>query len=82
MGQGFHSFLANSRITFVILEGAMIVLATGLLTALHLGFVIGRVTWAVVDWNAGRTKGEQRLAKVVEKSRRAVINEKVSEYAN
>jgi hypothetical protein len=83
LSQGFHSLLANSQITFMILEGAMIVLANFLLTALHPGFVIGRGAWAVADWNAGRTKGEpnsmQSSGKWWKFSRKTTINEKVGE---
>jgi hypothetical protein len=84
LSQGFHSSLANSEITFMILEGAMVVLATFLLTALHPGFVMGREAWAAAaDWNAGRTKGEPRSVQSSDKwwkrGRKTTINEKVGE---
>jgi len=59
LSQGFHSSLANSEITFMILEGVMIVLATFLLTALHPGLAMRRDGWAAADWNAGRQKSSK-----------------------
>jgi len=50
LSQGFKGTLANSEITFMILEGAMIVLATLLLTVLHPGLVLGRGGWAAADF--------------------------------
>ena len=57
--QGFDSSLANSQITFMILEGAMIVLATSLLTGLHPGVAVGKEYWAMADWAAGLQKQEK-----------------------
>lgn len=83
LSQGFHSSLANSQIMFMILEGAMIVLASFLLTVLKPGFVIGREAWAAADWNVGRTnqgpKSMQSGRKWWKFSRETTINEKVGE---
>ena len=67
----------------MVLEGAMIVLATFLLTALHPGFVMGRDAWEAADWNAGRVRDEMKAGQSSgtwwRKSRKTVVNEKVGE---
>lgn len=56
LSQGFHSSLANSEITFMILEGVMIILAATLLTAFHPGIAMGKDGWSAADWSAGTRK--------------------------
>ncbi|KAK3387644.1 RTA1 like protein-domain-containing protein [Podospora didyma] len=51
---GFTGPLANEEITFMVLEGTMIVLASGLLTFFHPGFVAGTERWAKASWKAAR----------------------------
>ncbi|OCL03471.1 putative RTA1 domain protein [Glonium stellatum] len=47
---GFHGALANQQVTFMILEGAMIIVAVGALTACHPLFAFqGR--WADAGWS-------------------------------
>lgn len=41
LSEGFNGKLANQQITFTVLEGAMVVLAAGGLTAFHPGFAMG-----------------------------------------
>lgn len=83
LSQGFHSSLANSQVTFMILEGAMVVLATFLLTALHPGFVMGKEAWAAANWNAGKAQGGSKSGESSGKrwmfGRKTIINEKVGE---
>ena len=38
--------LANEEVTFMVLEGSMIILACGTLTAFHPGLVVGTQNWA------------------------------------
>ncbi|KUL87018.1 hypothetical protein ZTR_05693 [Talaromyces verruculosus] len=52
---GFHGSLANNQATFMVLEGAMIGLASLCLTALHPG-VAFRGTWADADFNFFHSK--------------------------
>jgi hypothetical protein len=52
---GFHGSLANNQSTFMVLEGAMIGIASLCLTALHPG-VAFRGTWADADFNFFRSK--------------------------
>jgi hypothetical protein len=47
----------------MILDGAMIVLAIGFLTALHPVFVMGRDTWTAADWNGGGQGGAKDHAR-------------------
>jgi hypothetical protein len=50
---GFHGKLANQQITFMVLEGAMIVSAVLLLTSFHPGLAfMGR--WHDASWSLGR----------------------------
>jgi hypothetical protein len=50
---GFHGKLANQQITFMILEGAMIICAVLLLTIFHPGLAfMGR--WHDASWSLGR----------------------------
>jgi len=52
---GFHGSLANNQSTFMVLEGAMIGIASLCLTALHPG-VAFRGTWADADFNFFHSK--------------------------
>lgn len=47
---GFHSRLANDEVDFMVLEGAMIVLATLALTVLHPGFCFDGL-WKQTKWS-------------------------------
>lgn len=53
---GFKGGLANDEMLFMILEGAMIVLAVGLLTVWHPGLAFGEC-WADARW---RVRGEKK----------------------
>ncbi|KAL9019841.1 MAG: hypothetical protein Q9185_002890 [Variospora sp. 1 TL-2023] len=50
--EGFDGRLANDEVTYMVLEGMMIVLASLALTAAHPGFVFGR------KWNMKRARAE------------------------
>ncbi|KAL8718275.1 MAG: hypothetical protein Q9225_004566 [Loekoesia sp. 1 TL-2023] len=50
--EGFDGKLANDQITFMVLEGAMISIASIALTALHPAFVFGK------NWNMKRARAE------------------------
>ena len=47
---GFHSKLANDEVDFMVLEGAMIVLAALALTVLHPGFCFDGL-WKQTKWS-------------------------------
>lgn len=47
---GFNGALANNEVTFMVLEGAMMVLASGLLTVFHPGLVMGAEGWSASSW--------------------------------
>ncbi|MCJ1395671.1 hypothetical protein MMC18_008557 [Xylographa bjoerkii] len=49
LSQGFHGVLANQEITYMILEGAMIVIATILLTVFHPGLCFAGA-WAAANF--------------------------------
>ncbi|GFN18516.1 hypothetical protein AtubIFM55763_008697 [Aspergillus tubingensis] len=55
---GFHSKLANDEVDFMVLEGAMIVLATSAMTVMHPGFCFGglwkQTKWSRVKQGSGR----------------------------
>lgn len=50
LSNGFGGALANDQITFMVLEGTMMILACGLLTFFHPGLIIGRKAWAMASW--------------------------------
>ena len=52
---GFHGSLANNQATFMVLEGAMIGIASLCLTILHPGIAF-RGTWSDADFNFFHTK--------------------------
>jgi hypothetical protein len=63
---GFHGKLANQQITFMVLEGAMIVSASILLTVFHPGLSFhGR--WHDASWSLGK-KGKNGGLEVIHKS--------------
>jgi hypothetical protein len=47
---GFHGKLANQEITFMVLEGAMIIVAVVILTVLHPLFAFGSA-WTDAGWS-------------------------------
>ncbi|KAF7714258.1 Uncharacterized protein PECH_008930 [Penicillium ucsense] len=56
---GFHSALANNQVMFMILEGAMIAIATICMTVLHPGLCFNGL-WDATKWTFRRSrKGEQ-----------------------
>jgi hypothetical protein len=50
LAHGFNGKLANDQITFMILEGGMMILATLLLTAFSPGQYVGRKNWKNSGW--------------------------------
>jgi hypothetical protein len=50
LAHGFNGKLANDQISFMILEGGMVILATLLLTAFPPGQYIGRKEWKNSGW--------------------------------
>jgi hypothetical protein len=50
LAHGFNGKLANDQITFMILEGGMMILATLLLTVFPPGRFIGRADWKNSGW--------------------------------
>ena len=54
LSHGFGSKLANQQVTFMILEGAMIVIASATLTTLHPG-VAFQGSWAEADFTLWHT---------------------------
>ena len=69
---GFNGSLANQEITFMILEGCLIIIATTILTVLHPGLVIGREAWQGASWDV-----EVKAAKSTRKAGRVVGGEKI-----
>lgn len=65
---GFDGPLANEEVTFMVLEGTMIALASILLTAFHPGLVVGSAAWSAASWKMG--KHAQPSQNDVEKSGR------------
>ncbi|ERF73299.1 hypothetical protein EPUS_03132 [Endocarpon pusillum Z07020] len=63
--EGFRGKLANQQVTFMGLEGGMIVIAVGLLTVWHPGLIF-QGTWQHAGWRFMGEGAEER--KVVEKS--------------
>ena len=61
LSQGFHGPLANQEVTYMILEGAMIVIATTALTACHPGLAFAG-QWSAANFTLkGRKKRTQGL---------------------
>ncbi|EXJ56921.1 hypothetical protein A1O7_07265 [Cladophialophora yegresii CBS 114405] len=63
--QGFDGKLANNELEFMILEGPMIFVAVGLLTAYHPGWVIGAKLWVEAGFHL-RTKKSVQMYKEVD----------------
>lgn len=61
---GFHGKLANEQIPFMILEGAMIVSAVGILTAFHPGIAFKR-QWHAASWSLGKKTSDDKEGLVV-----------------
>lgn len=53
---GFSGPLANEEVTFMILEGSMIILACITLTAFHPGLVVGRESWTAASRKVASVK--------------------------
>ncbi|GJN84677.1 hypothetical protein PLIIFM63780_008239 [Purpureocillium lilacinum] len=47
LSDGFDSALANDEVTFMVLEGTMIILACVLMTVFHPGLIIGAEGWSI-----------------------------------
>jgi hypothetical protein len=64
LSAGFHGKLANQQVTFMILEGAMVVIAVACLTAFHPGVAFAG-SWAIAGWSfrAGKPAAGTRGAK-------------------
>ena len=60
---GFQGKLANNQVTFMILEGAMVITAVLLLTAFHPGVVFGS-TWKEAHWHLRRKKESNEKSNV------------------
>ncbi|RDW63446.1 sphingoid long-chain base transporter RSB1 [Coleophoma cylindrospora] len=56
LSKGFNSPIANDEVSYMILEGAMMVLATGVMTIFHPGLVF-RGAWSNSGWSFGKKKG-------------------------
>jgi hypothetical protein len=52
LSEGFGGPLANDEVTFMVLEGTMIILACALLTGFHPGIVLGGKAWSVASWKS------------------------------
>jgi hypothetical protein len=64
---GFGSHLANDEVLYMILEGAMIIIASVALTVMHPGIGFGKEAWKAGDWHfrtrkEGDTMGEMSAA--------------------
>ena len=64
---GFHGALANEQIPFMILEGAMIVSAVGILTIFHPGIAFNG-QWHAASWSLGKKRSNEKQGPVVKKS--------------
>jgi hypothetical protein len=51
LSAGFGGQLANDEVTYMVLEGAMIIVASVTLTAMHPGIGFGRQAWEEGDWH-------------------------------
>ncbi|QDS69674.1 hypothetical protein FKW77_009595 [Venturia effusa] len=56
LSDGFHGKLANQEVTFMILEGAMIIIAVSAMTIMHPYFSFGGA-WAEAAWSLRARKG-------------------------
>jgi hypothetical protein len=57
LSDGFGSYLANDEVLYMILEGAMIVIASTALTVMHPGIGFGKEAWKAGDWHFRTRKG-------------------------
>jgi hypothetical protein len=51
LSAGFSGKLANDEVTYMVLEGAMIIIASVALTVMHPGFGFGKQAWEEGDWH-------------------------------
>ena len=65
LSQGFNGPLANQQVTFMILEGAMVILASLLLTAFHPGIAFAG-EWQSANFTLGRQKQFSRKGEAQE----------------
>ena len=63
LAHGFSGKLANDQITFMILEGGMMILATTFLTAFPPGQFLGRDEWKHSGWGYKKSSGALSLEK-------------------
>jgi hypothetical protein len=56
LSNGFHGKLANQEITFMILEGAMIIIGVTAITIMHPHFAFGGA-WGEAAWSLRGKKG-------------------------
>lgn len=56
LSDGFHGKLANQEVTFMILEGAMIIIAVSAVTVMHPYFAF-EGAWAEAAWSLRGKKG-------------------------
>lgn len=56
LSDGFHGKLANQEVTFMILEGAMIIIAVSAVTIMHPYFAFGGA-WSEAAWSLRGKKG-------------------------
>lgn len=70
---GFGGHLANDEVSYMILEGVMIIIASLALTIMHPGIGFGKVAWAEGDWHFRSKKGAV-AAQHTEKGEREVLN--------
>jgi hypothetical protein len=68
--EGFNGPLANDEVTFMILEGAMMVIATLCLTVLHPGYCFGGY-WDQTSWKSIKQSSQLSLTELKPRSSRA-----------
>jgi len=79
---GFGGHLANDQVSYMILEGVMIVIASICLSVMHPGFGFGREAWKEGDWSfrgmwkehEGKVGGEKNYEAQVEDQEGIVQN--------
>ncbi|GFF26712.1 sphingoid long-chain base transporter RSB1 [Aspergillus udagawae] len=68
--EGFNGPLANDEVTFMILEGAMMVIATLCLTVLHPGYCFGGY-WDQTSWKSIKQSSQLSLTELKPRNSRA-----------
>lgn len=66
---GFTGHLANNEVSFMILDGAMIMIACGSFTLLHPGYCFTKAGWAAATYSFFN-KSEEKLARDQERTER------------